>query len=146
MLASPCPPGPARAARRDQPHRRQGLANGIAKGQATFAESGRHALGVDYGGAIAFGVDEPGVPVHRADAAPGEPAIESFPVFLADDSECRPRGAERAVPRARRTNCGAERDGCKALIYPYFLTDTAEVGPGAPDDAWRFRDGPCSIG
>ena len=61
-----------------------------AKGQTTVPKSVRQALGVDYGGRIAFRVDERGVTVHRADVENDDPAIDSFLAFLADDIKRRP--------------------------------------------------------
>lgn len=61
-----------------------------AKGQTTIPKSVRQALGVDYGGKIAFRVDEHGVSVHRADAEQDDPAIDGFLAFLAEDIKRRP--------------------------------------------------------
>jgi antitoxin PrlF len=60
-----------------------------AKGQTTVPKAIRQALGVDYGGRIAFRVDEKGVSVHRADTE-SDPAIDSFLAFLARDIARRP--------------------------------------------------------
>src|SRR5690606_35237733 len=49
-----------------------------AKGQTTIPKSVRQALGVDYGGKIAFRVDEHGVSVRRADVEHEDPVIDSF--------------------------------------------------------------------
>jgi antitoxin PrlF len=61
-----------------------------AKGQTTIPKSVRQALGVDYGGKVAFRVDEHGVSVRRADAEHEDPAIDSFLTFLAEDIKNRP--------------------------------------------------------
>ncbi len=61
-----------------------------AKGQTTVPKSVRQALGVDYGGRIAFRVDARGVSVHRADAENDDPAINHFLTFLAADIQRRP--------------------------------------------------------
>jgi antitoxin PrlF len=61
-----------------------------AKGQTTVPKSVRQALGVDYGGKIAFRVDDRGVSVHRADAEHDDPAIDRFLSFLAHDIQRRP--------------------------------------------------------
>jgi len=61
-----------------------------AKGQTTIPKSVRQALGVDYGGKIAFRVDEHGVTVRRADAEHDDPVIDSFLEFLAEDIRLRP--------------------------------------------------------
>lgn len=61
-----------------------------AKGQTTVPKAVRQALGVDYGGRIAFRVDENGVSVHRAESEENDPAIDGFLSFLARDIERRP--------------------------------------------------------
>lgn len=61
-----------------------------AKGQTTVPKAVRQALGVDYGGRIAFRVDEHGVTVHRADVDEADPAIDSFLAFLAGDLKQHP--------------------------------------------------------
>ena len=50
----------------------------------------RQALGVNYGGKIAFRIDDRGVSVHRADDGHDDPAIDRFLTFLADDIQRRP--------------------------------------------------------
>jgi antitoxin PrlF len=69
-----------------------------AKGQTTIPKSVRRALGVDYGGKIAFRVDERGVSVHRADPETEDPAIGSFLDFLARDIERRPEAIDALSP------------------------------------------------
>ena len=69
-----------------------------AKGQTTIPKSVRQALGVDYGGKIAFRVDEHGVSVHRADAEHDDPAIDSFLSFLAEDIKRRPEALTALSP------------------------------------------------
>lgn len=61
-----------------------------AKGQTTVPKSVRQALGVDYGGQIAFFVDEHGVSVQRAGAVESDPVIDGFLAFLARDMETHP--------------------------------------------------------
>lgn len=56
-----------------------------AKGQTTVPKAIRQALGVDYGGRIAFRVDDRGVTLHRADVDQEDPAIDGFLSFLARD-------------------------------------------------------------
>ncbi len=70
-----------------------------AKGQTTVPKSVRLALGLDYGGRIAFRIDERGVSVHRADTQNDDPAIDGFLAFLADDIKRR-RGALTALSPA----------------------------------------------
>jgi antitoxin PrlF len=69
-----------------------------AKGQTTVPKAVRQALGVDYGGKIAFRVDEHGVTVHRADAEHDDPAIDGFLTFLADDIRHRPEALTALSP------------------------------------------------
>jgi antitoxin PrlF len=69
-----------------------------AKGQTTVPKSVRQALGVAYGGKIAFRVDERGVSVHRADAETDDPAIASFLDFLGRDIERRPEAITALSP------------------------------------------------
>jgi antitoxin PrlF len=69
-----------------------------AKGQTTIPKSVRQALGVDYGGKIAFRVDEHGVSVRRADTEHEDPAIDSFLTFLAEDIKHRPEALTALSP------------------------------------------------
>lgn len=69
-----------------------------AKGQTTVPKSVRQALGVDYGGKIAFRVDADGVSVHRADLEHDDPAIDGFLSFLADDIQRRPEALAALSP------------------------------------------------
>lgn len=69
-----------------------------AKGQTTVPKSVRTALGVNYGGKIAFRVDERGVSVHRAEVENEDPAIDRFLAFLADDIARRPEAVTALTP------------------------------------------------
>ncbi|WP_319799194.1 type II toxin-antitoxin system PrlF family antitoxin [Nitrobacter sp.] len=69
-----------------------------AKGQTTIPKAVRQALGVDYGGKIAFRVDGRGVTVHRADGEHDDPAIDRFLAFLADDIQRRPEALTALSP------------------------------------------------
>lgn len=69
-----------------------------AKGQTTVPKSVRLALGVDYGGRIAFRVDEKGVSVHRAETEHADPTIDGFLAFLADDIKRRPEALTALSP------------------------------------------------
>lgn len=60
-----------------------------AKGQTTVPKAVRKALGVDYGGRIAFRVGPSGVTVVRADETE-DPALDAFLAFLAADVQRRP--------------------------------------------------------
>ncbi len=68
-----------------------------AKGQTTIPKSVRQALGVNYGGRIAFRVSDGGVTVCRADDAE-DPAIETFLGFLADDLKRHPEAVRALSP------------------------------------------------
>ncbi len=70
-----------------------------AKGQTTIPKPVRQVLGVDYGGRIAFRVDEHhGVTVHRADDEHDDPVIDGFLAFLAKDIERRPEAVTALSP------------------------------------------------
>lgn len=56
-----------------------------AKGQTTVPKAVRQALGVSYGGEIAFVVDEHGVSVRRIEAEEADPVIGAFLGFLEQD-------------------------------------------------------------
>lgn len=69
-----------------------------AKGQTTVPKSVRRALGVDYGGKIAFRVGTEGVSVHRAEDEHDDPAIDKFLSFLAEDMKRRPEALTALSP------------------------------------------------
>ena len=85
-----------------------------AKGQTTVPKAVRQALGVDYGGRIAFRVDRDGVTVRRADIDDADPAIERFLTFLAHDLERRPEAVTGLSPdlaaRIAALTAGVEGD------------------------------------
>ncbi|MBJ6123462.1 type II toxin-antitoxin system PrlF family antitoxin [Sphingomonas sp. BT553] len=56
-----------------------------AKGQTTIPKAVRKALGVSYGGEIAFVVDEHGVSVRRVEVEEADPVIGAFLEFLEQD-------------------------------------------------------------
>ncbi len=68
-----------------------------AKGQTTVPKAVRQALGVDYGGRIAFRVGDGGVTVARADSSE-DPAIAAFLGFLAEDIKQRPEAVKALSP------------------------------------------------
>ena len=68
-----------------------------AKGQTTVPKSVRQALGVDYGGRIAFRVNAKGVTVVRANEEE-DPAIDAFLGFLARDIKCHPERFKAITP------------------------------------------------
>ncbi len=68
-----------------------------SKGQTTVPKAVRQALGVDYGGRIAFRVSDAGVTVVRADEA-DDPAIGAFLDLLARDITDHPDRVEAISP------------------------------------------------
>ncbi|AYJ85460.1 AbrB family transcriptional regulator (plasmid) [Sphingomonas paeninsulae] len=68
-----------------------------AKGQTTVPKAVRQALGVDYGGRIAYRVDARGVTLVRAEDNE-DPAISRFLDFLADDIKIRPEAIKALSP------------------------------------------------
>lgn len=68
-----------------------------AKGQTTIPKAVRQALGVDYGGKIAFRVDKRGVTVARVDEDE-DPVIDRFLAFVADDIKTRPQAIRALSP------------------------------------------------
>ena len=63
-----------------------------AKGQTTVPKAVRQALGVSYGGEIAFVVDEQGVSVRRVETEEADPVIGAFLDFLERDMRRHPQG------------------------------------------------------
>lgn len=88
-----------------------------AKGQTTVPKAVRQALGVPYGGRIAFRIDRDGVTVRRADTEE-DPVIDRFLTFLAHDLERRPEAVTALDP------------GLAARVAE--LTGQADVDPDAP--------------
>jgi len=66
-----------------------------AKGQTTVPKAIRQALGVSYGGRIAFRVEEGTVSVHAAGEPEQDPALAPFLALLESDIAARP---EALVP------------------------------------------------
>jgi antitoxin PrlF len=56
-----------------------------AKGQTTVPKAVRRALGVDYGGRIAFRIEQGRVTVRRAEAEHRDPALRGFLKLIAAD-------------------------------------------------------------
>jgi len=73
-----------------------------AKGQTTVPKSIRQALGVDYGGRIAFFVDDQRrVYVQKAEVEEAaDPVIDSFLEFLAQDMVKRPEKSVLPFPQS----------------------------------------------
>jgi antitoxin PrlF len=84
-----------------------------AKGQTTVPKSVRQALGVDYGGRIAFVVDDQRrVYVQKADAEETEdPVIEGFLAFLAQDMARHPGKSVISFPKALLDRAATLTDG-----------------------------------
>lgn len=84
-----------------------------AKGQTTVPKSVRQALGVDYGGRIAFVVDDQRrVYVHKADLeAEEDPVIERFLAFLAQDMAEHPDRSVVAFPKTLLNRAAALTQG-----------------------------------
>lgn len=76
-----------------------------AKGQTTIPKAVRRALGVDYGGKVAFRIDDRGVTLYRADEAHEDPVVAKFLAFLAADMAKRPDAISALTPtlQARMT-------------------------------------------
>ena len=68
-----------------------------AKGQTTIPKAVRQALGVDYGGKIAFRVDKRGVTVVRVEEDE-DPAIGRFLEFMASDMRKHPETIKALSP------------------------------------------------
>jgi antitoxin PrlF len=66
-----------------------------AKGQTTVPKTVRQALGVGYGGRIAFRIEDGTVTVHAADDVERDPALGPFLALLAREIETHP---ETLVP------------------------------------------------
>jgi antitoxin PrlF len=94
-----------------------------AKGQTTIPKAVRQALGVDYGGKIAFRVDQRGVTVARVEADE-DPAISSFLDFVADDIMKRPQ-AIKALSPALAARIAALTEGVEADLDAAIDGDVA---------------------
>lgn len=73
-----------------------------AKGQTTVPKAVRQALGVGYGGRIAFRVEEGRVTIHAlmSEDEDADPALAPFLSLLAADLAARPSDAVRALTPA----------------------------------------------
>lgn len=79
-----------------------------AKGQTTVPKSVRQALGVDYGGRIAFFVDDQRrVYVERVEEETNDPVVERFLEFLAQDMSKHPGTSVAALPASLRDRVAA---------------------------------------
>ena len=92
------------------------------KGQTTIPKPIRDALGVGYGGRIAFSLDEKNrVSVERDDVEDDDPVLDGFLDFLAKDMAARPGDAFMEIPPGLRGRIAA-------------LTEGAEIDLDAPID------------
>ena len=71
-----------------------------AKGQTTIPKAVRQALGADYGGKIAYRIDDHGVSLHRVEAVE-DPALGAFLAFLATDIRAHPERIQSVSPDLR---------------------------------------------
>ncbi|QEI06919.1 AbrB family transcriptional regulator [Pigmentiphaga aceris] len=75
-----------------------------AKGQTTVPKAVRQALGVDYGGRIAFFVDDAHrVYIEKAPEEVSDPVVDRFLEFLARDMSEHPGTSVVPLPDALRT-------------------------------------------
>ncbi|RYJ04353.1 MAG: AbrB family transcriptional regulator [Acetobacteraceae bacterium] len=93
-----------------------------SKGQTTVPKAVRQALGVGYGGRIAFRVEEGGaVTVHALQGAKDtDPALAPFLALLEADLTARPADAVRPLPDNLTTRLEA------------LAAEVGEVDPDAP--------------
>ncbi|WP_176593190.1 type II toxin-antitoxin system PrlF family antitoxin [Sphingobium sp. EM0848] len=79
-----------------------------AKGQTTVPKAVRQALGVDYGGRIAFFVDDAHrVYVEKATEEVSDPVVDSFLEFLARDMTRHPGTSIAPLPASLRDRMAA---------------------------------------
>lgn len=79
-----------------------------AKGQTTVPKAVRQALGVDYGGRIAFVVDDQRrVYVEKASEEASDPVVDRFLEFLAQDMTTHPGTSVAALPATLRDRMAA---------------------------------------
>lgn len=93
-----------------------------AKGQTTVPKAVRQALGVGYGGRIAFRIERGHITVHALPAGEEteDPALAPFLALLEADLAARPAGAVHAFPDTLAERLGA------------LASEGDEVDPDAP--------------
>ena len=92
-----------------------------AKGQTTVPKSVRQALGVDYGGRIAFFIDDRRrVYIEKATEDMSDPVVDCFLEFLAQDMGRHPGTSIAALPTSLR-------DRVSALIEDMDVDLDAEI-------------------
>ena len=89
-----------------------------AKGQTTVPKTIRQALGVGYGGRIAFRVVDGSVSVHAVDEPEADPALAPFLALLERDLATRPAALVPLTPELAARIAAA--------------TESVEVDPDAP--------------
>lgn len=92
------------------------------KGQTTVPKAVRQALGVGFGGRIAFRVEDGSVTIHALMSEDGDadPALTPFLSLLATDLAARPADSVRAITPA---------------LAAHLEALAAEIGKVDPDDA-----------
>lgn len=90
-----------------------------AKGQTTVPKAVRQALGIDYGGRIAFRIENGAVTVHAADDPESDPALGPFLGLLAREIETWPEAIVALTPtlidRIRALTDGVDVDPNAAI-------------------------------
>jgi len=88
------------------------IATITSKGQTTIPKAVRQALGADYGGKIAYRIDEHGVSLHAVEIAE-DPALGAFLEFLSADIRAHPERIQSVSSdlRARMEALTAGLDG-----------------------------------
>jgi antitoxin PrlF len=89
-----------------------------AKGQTTVPKAIRQALGVSYGGRIAFRIEDGTVSVHAAAEPTEDPALAPFLALLERDIAARPETLVKLTPELAARIAVA--------------TEGVEADPGAP--------------
>jgi len=84
-----------------------------AKGQTTVPKAVRQALGVSYGGRIAFRVEDGAVSVHAASEPEADPALGPFLALIEQDIAARPE-ALAPVSEDLAARIGAATQGVDA--------------------------------
>ena len=82
-----------------------------AKGQTTVPKAVRQALGVGYGGRIAFRVQNGSVTIHALPESDRDPALEPFLNLLAADFTARPADAVRPLTEGLAKRMAAAAGG-----------------------------------
>lgn len=72
-----------------------------AKGQTTIPKAVRQALGVDYGGRIAFRIEDGRVSIEAAVEEHQDPVLGTFLTFLAQDTQTHPERIQALSPELR---------------------------------------------